>query len=261
MDIIKNGSTIQSLQVGNSILDALSKQRRPLKFSDIQELTGITKSNLYKYLNTFVQLGILYKDDAGLYTFGPKLIEYGMAAVDQENVLDRVVPFLEKLNHATRCSTLFAVWTPEGPMIIKLVNSNPGFNIGAQIGTIPPLASAVGKIFLAFMDQGTIREWKERESAKLDHNVKADLEKEIRSVRKQKIAFAKEPILTSVSSIAIPVFNYKKTLLGAIAVVGFSEQIPAAEEEDAVFITDIKKTGFQVSQAFGYSEDPVTPSK
>ena len=94
MEDIKKGTTIQSLQIGMGIIESIAKQRRPLKFTEIQDLTQITKSNLYKYLNTFTQLGILYRNkDTGEYVLGSKLIEYGMSAVDQENVIDRISPF------------------------------------------------------------------------------------------------------------------------------------------------------------------------
>ncbi len=67
MAIIKTGTTIQSLQIGLGILDLVAKQEKPLKFTDIQELTQITKSNLYKYLNTLTQLGLLYRDPGFRY--------------------------------------------------------------------------------------------------------------------------------------------------------------------------------------------------
>ncbi|MFC6604501.1 hypothetical protein ACFQDF_27895 [Ectobacillus funiculus] len=43
MEAIKKGATIQSLQIGMGIVDLIAKQGRPLKFSDIQDLTQITK--------------------------------------------------------------------------------------------------------------------------------------------------------------------------------------------------------------------------
>ncbi|MEH7495390.1 helix-turn-helix domain-containing protein [Neobacillus niacini] len=49
------------------IVETIAKQGRPLKFSEIQELTQITKSNLYKYLNTFTQLCILYRNSLNLF--------------------------------------------------------------------------------------------------------------------------------------------------------------------------------------------------
>ncbi len=58
----KNTSMIQSLQIGFQIVDLIAEQDHPLKFTDIQELSGITKSNLYKYLNTLTYLGLVYRD-------------------------------------------------------------------------------------------------------------------------------------------------------------------------------------------------------
>jgi IclR family transcriptional regulator, acetate operon repressor len=47
---------IQSLQIGLNILEILAMEKEPLKFTDIQNLTSMTKSNLYKYLSTYPNL-------------------------------------------------------------------------------------------------------------------------------------------------------------------------------------------------------------
>ncbi|WKB36083.1 helix-turn-helix domain-containing protein [Terrilactibacillus sp. S3-3] len=99
MEVRKKGLTIQSLQIGIDIIDVISKQGKPLKFTDIQQLTQMTKSNLYKYLNTLVQTGLLYRDKAsGHYTLGAKLIQYGMAAADQGMLWLALFLFLKKKN-------------------------------------------------------------------------------------------------------------------------------------------------------------------
>jgi predicted Zn-ribbon and HTH transcriptional regulator len=48
----KNPQMIHSLQTGIQIIELIAKQEHPLKFTEIQELSGLTKSNLYKCLNT-----------------------------------------------------------------------------------------------------------------------------------------------------------------------------------------------------------------
>jgi len=58
MEITKNGSTIQSLQIGIGILDVLINNGTPMKFVEIQEKTNMTKSNLYKYMNTLTLLDL-----------------------------------------------------------------------------------------------------------------------------------------------------------------------------------------------------------
>jgi DNA-binding IclR family transcriptional regulator len=254
MEFIKKGTTIQSLEVGMGIVDTIAKQARPLKFSDIQELTQITKSNLYKYLNTFTQLGILYRNkDTGEYVLGSKLIEYGMAAADQENVIDRISPFLHELNVKSSSTVLFSSWTQNGPMIVRDFNNNRGLNIGAQIGTLLPIRSATGKVFMAFMDEKKIQEWKAKEIMQIPPDKVSQLEFECESIREKEIAFAREPLVPSVSSVSIPVLNYKKNLLGAVTVVGFSEFIPQNENNElSQYLKSISK---EISGSFGYKSN------
>lgn len=251
MEVIKKGTTIQSLEVGMGILETIATQGRPLKFTDIQDLTQITKSNLYKYLNTFTQLGILYRyKDTGEYVLGSKLIEYGMAAVDQENVIDRITPFMHEINERFSNTVLFSSWTHNGPMIVKELNKNRGINIGAQIGTLLPIRSASGKLFMAFMDEQMIREWKEKEFMQIPKEKAVLLEDECRIIREKEISFAREPLVPSVSSVSIPVLNYQKKLLGSVTVVGFSEIIPQNENNDlSRFLLGISK---EISASFGY---------
>lgn len=251
MENNKTGTTIQSLQVGMSIIDLIAKQGKPLRFADIQELTQITKSNLYKYLNTFTQLGILYRDkENGTYLLGSKLIEYGMSAIDQENVLDRITPYLQEINRKSSNTVLYSVWTHNGPMVVRMFNANQGFNIGAQIGTLLPILSATGKIFVTFMDEQIIREWKEKEFKQISADKIEQLENECRILCDRAISFAREPLVPSVSSVAFPIFNFKKEVLGFVTVVGFSQFIPQNEEDDfSCYLLDMSK---EISASFGY---------
>ncbi|MFD0828270.1 IclR family transcriptional regulator [Neobacillus sp. M.A.Huq-85] len=252
MEVTKKGTTIQSLQIGMGIVDLISKQGRPLKFTDIQDLTQITKSNLYKYLNTFTQLGILYRSkDTGEYVLGSKLIEYGMAAADHENVVERITPFLQDINEKSSSTVLYSSWTHNGPMIVKDININRGYNIGAQIGTFLPIHSSTGKIFMAFMDGQMIHDWKTKEFMQLSPEKVRQLEEERYIIQEKEISFAREPLVSSVSSVSFPVFNYKKRLLGAVTIVGFSQFIPDHEEDDlSQYLVQISK---EISGTFGYN--------
>jgi DNA-binding IclR family transcriptional regulator len=253
METTKKGTTIQSLQIGLGIVDLIAKEARPLKFTDIQNLTQITKSNLYKYLNTLTQIGILYRNkESGTYILGSKLIEYGMAAADQENVVDRIAPYLQEINVHCMNTVLYSSWTNNGPMIVKEVKTNQGFNIGAQMGTLLPILSATGKIFAAFIDEHFFQEWREREILHTDQEKLNLLDEECNLIRKNAISFAREPLVSSVSSVAFPVFNYKKKLLGAITVVGFSDSIPNNEDHElSQYLINISK---DISASFGYEQ-------
>ncbi|MBO8163501.1 MAG: IclR family transcriptional regulator [Brevibacillus sp.] len=247
----KSSTTIQSLQIGCDILELVASHERPLKFNEIHEMSGITKSNLYKYLNTLTQIGLLYRDkETGLYSLGSKLVEYGMKAVNQENVIERVTPYLQEINRICKNTALLATWTHNGPVVVKLINSQQGLNIGAQIGTFLPIMSACGKVYAAFMEETSIGEWKKQQLAKLDGEQKLQLEAEIEFVRENGISFAKEPLVPSISSIALPIFNFEKRLLGVIIVVGFNETVP--NQIDDPMSQYLIKTVKEISQTFGY---------
>ncbi|UOF88872.1 helix-turn-helix domain-containing protein [Fodinisporobacter ferrooxydans] len=250
MEIIKDGSMIQSLQVGMNIVDIVAKQGKPVKFTDIYEISKITKSNLYKYLNTLTQLGILYKERDGSYTLGSKLIEYGMTAASQENVVERITPFLQELSRRTQNTILFSTWTPNGPMVVKMLNNNQGLNIGAQVGTMLTILSATGKIFFAFKDEAETNIWATAELETLSDQTKKQLFGELKDVRNSGLAFARELVVESVSSVSFPIFNYRKQLLGVVTVVGFSNSIPASEnDERSQYLIDFYK---ELSKNFGY---------
>ncbi|MBM4762952.1 IclR family transcriptional regulator [Bacillus sp. B15-48] len=248
MKIEKSNTMIQSLQIGISIIDLISSKDTPMRFADIQEETGITKSNLYKYLNTLTQLDLLYRDkQTNLYQLGSKLIQYGMSAIGHNDVTKRVTPFLQEISAYTSCTVLFSVWTHNGPVTAKIWSSNHALNIGAQLGSILPPSSSVGKIFTTFLREGETEEWRGKEG-KGHYQL---TEQEIANIKKNKISFAKEPLVPSISSTSIPIFDFSEELIGAIAVIGFSETIPSTPSEPiSQYLMNFHKT---ISQIFGYS--------
>lgn len=251
MTDMKASNVIQSLQVGCAVLDIVASSGRALKYNDIYEMAGMSKSNLHKYLNTLTMAGLLYRDkSSGLYSLGSKLVEYGMKAVNQENVVERVMPFLHEINSACKNTVLLTMWSQNGPMVIRLINSLEGLNIGAQIGTVLPITSAAGKVFAAFSGEPVTGDWQRKEWERLDEAQRQTLAEDLEAVREHAIAFASGPLVSSISSIAVPIFNFEARLLGVIVVVGFSETI--ASRMDEMMSQYLIKMRNEVSEAFGY---------
>jgi DNA-binding IclR family transcriptional regulator len=249
MNEMKKGAGIQSLQIGLSIVDLVATHGQPITFTEISESTGITKSNLYKYLSTLTNMGILYRDKfSGLYELGSKLIEYGMNAISQENVIDRVTPYLYEINKELKETILFSIWTHNGPMVVKFITSNKTLNIGAQIGTCLPLHSSTGKICAAFMDGMQITQWVEKELSEKSEEQKQNFFKELYEIKEKPLAFSNEPIVSSISSLAFPILNFNRDLLGVITVVGFKESMLLNFTEK---VTYILRKNHEISQMFG----------
>ena len=253
MSIEKNNAMIQSLQVGMSIVDLISSKEQPLKFSEIQELTQITKSNLYKYLNTLTHLQLLHRDKkSGTYMLGSKIIEYGRSAIGHQDIISTSTPYLQELSQKTSLTALLAVGTPDGPVVANIWNPNHLFNIGAQIGSRLPILSATGKVFSAFHTASTINDWREKELTELTEQDKEQLETEEKEVWKNGISFSMEALVQNVTSAAVPLFNYKKDLLGTITLVGFLQFFP--QDIDHPASQQLLATAKEVSGILGYKE-------
>ncbi|RSL32333.1 IclR family transcriptional regulator [Salibacterium salarium] len=229
----KNKPQVQSLLVGFSVVELISKTSQPMKFNDIHHYTQITKSNLYKYLNTLTSLGILYRDPkTTLYSLGSTLIQYGMNALNKEDIINKLTPFLQQINLKTKETTLLSVWTQNGPMIAKMIHSNLGLNLGGQVGTFLPIHSAAGKLFAAFLNDPMSQAWKDTEQVNLTEEEIELLKEECLTITSQNISFAKESLAPSISSAAIPIFNYNDEISGSIIVVGFEKDIPNQVDQE-----------------------------
>lgn len=237
MEAKKSRDTIQSLETGMAILDVIENAKRPLKFSEIQSKTNITKSNLYKYMNTLSQLELVFRDKStGQYHLGSKLIKYGMAAIGNQDSVALVTPYLQSISQYSNNTVLFSVGTNRGPVIAKIWNSEEVLNIGAQLGSLLPPNSSSGKIYKVFYDQN---EPKPEAKTKEEQKTQKDL-----------IAFAGEPLVSSVSSVSIPVFTLNKELAGIITVVGFSGDIPTSVDNPvSKYLLKMQK---EISKVFGY---------
>jgi DNA-binding IclR family transcriptional regulator len=108
---------------------------------------------------------------------------------------------------------------------------------------------------MAFMDEQIILDWKANEYSQIPQEKIQELEEECRFIREKEIAFAKEPLVPSVSSVAIPVLNYQKKLLGTITVVGFTEVVPQDENNElSQYLIQISN---EISASFGYQSQLV----
>jgi len=245
-------SVIQSLQIGLNILDLLAEQKEPLKFTDIQNLTSMTKSNLYKYLSTLCEFGVVHRNpDNNTYSLGQKLIKLGNMALGQSSIIELVIPYLKKLNDTTNLTALLAIPSINGPIITYISSADYGVNIGAQIGTTLPLSSSTGIIYSAFPNL-QLKDWLESEISKLDEEALQNYENEKKNAREFYFATKIEPLIEHVSSFSVPILNFNKEIIGAITVVGYTEIVP--KTADHPIGQQVLEISQQVSDYYGFTK-------
>lgn len=248
---MNKASTIGSLVHGVKIIDVIAKSDNSLKFTEIQELTGISKSNLYKYLNTLTQLDLLFRDaKQGHYSLGYKFLEYGNSAMKNNDITSKLSSYFKEISNLTNMTSSLSVWLNDTPVITSIWNTNYGLNIGAQIGTKLPLLSAAGKVHAAYANREEVFNWIEEEQAKISSIPLEEFQNELQEIRESHIAFAKEPLTKHVSSLSLPILDYKHELVAACTIIGFSEQVP--KDKSSEIVQQIIEINKEMSLAFGY---------
>ena len=137
------------------ILRFISRASQGLGISHLADSLGISKGTVHGIISALEELGALIRDPfSKKYTLGPTLFELGKSAYAELELGDIARPVMEKLMKQTGTSVFVGI--PNGPRvtILDVVESNRDLKITAPRGsTVPLLAGAIGKVFLAGMDQ------------------------------------------------------------------------------------------------------------
>ncbi|WKA59126.1 helix-turn-helix domain-containing protein [Planococcus shenhongbingii] len=218
---------IQSLQNGLDVLEMIAKERRPMKFTEIQQLTNMTKSNIHKYLTTLSLAGFLHRDSAThTYTLGNRLIEIGNMAQGDTSFIEIADSYMKAFAEETGLTALIALPSIDGPLVKEIWSVTYGIDIGAQHGTTLPLLSSTGYIFYAFQEGLQLNKWINQSSQTLSVHEQLAIMKEMEQVKEHLFAAKTEPLIEHISSCSVPVFNHQQELVAAITAVGYKNLIP-----------------------------------
>ncbi|QIZ09097.1 IclR family transcriptional regulator [Priestia megaterium] len=251
MTIETKGTGIQSLQIALNILEILAMDKEPLKFTDIQNRTSMTKGNLYKYLATLYQFGLINRNPhTNTYTLGHKLVQLGNIALGQTSLIEVVIPYFKKITEHTSLTVLLAVPSIKGPLISYILSADYGINIGAQMGTHLPLSSSTGVVFSAFEKDVLMKEWEEEELSRLNESELQQYLGEKEKTRELFFVSKTEPLINHVSSFSVPLLNFNNELLGAITIVGITETVP--KSADHPIGQYVLKTAKEISEYYGF---------
>ncbi|WDL97635.1 IclR family transcriptional regulator [Alicyclobacillus sp. ALC3] len=242
---------IQSVEVGFSILRAVADHKRSMTLSELYTTTGLHKSQLYRYLNSFVRLGVLirYDDEIPKWLLGPELIALGGAAFDEIDIAKQAGAKMIDLRNRINETVALSIWRERGPFFLRWEKSNKTVNVGVDTGSYVPLYTATGKVFRAFLpeevtdpfyldlvDKGTI--------SPEAYNLEVD------SVRKTGLSMTESSINSATTALSTPIFNALGQLAGALSIIGLRGVLNTAPDGQAV--AALKETAEEISYRMGY---------
>lgn len=149
-----------SIQKALSILECIGKSPRPLRASEVANLTQLERATAFRILIYLTSLGYLFKDTStSLYSLGHKIFEYGDKSDFLKTLAAYSIEYLRKLSSETELITYLAVL--EGPHIVYCDKVSPAGNESAPRAfrmRLDAHSCALGKAMLAFKSYEELKE-------------------------------------------------------------------------------------------------------
>jgi len=240
-----------SVKKAFEILGVLSTSKEGLGVSEIARGLNMAKSTVHGMTSTLEELGAVMRDpQTKRYRLGLTLFELGSLAYSQIDLKTLARPIMEELMEKTQASVFLGISSWDHVTVLDIVESRQDLKITAPIGTtIPLFAGAVGKVFLASMEEEqTEKIIRSKGLIRFTKNTIVDPElyyQELRRVRKMGYAIDDEEYILGVRAVASPIVGLGQ-LMSAIWVVGFKASLD--EKKMKALITLTKKAAEDISR-------------
>jgi DNA-binding IclR family transcriptional regulator len=211
---------VQSVEVAGEVLRALADLGGRASLAEIAKRCGIHPSKVHRYVVSLVRASLMEQDaERGRYAAGPLAMTLGLMRLRSLDFVAAAMPQLAALRDATDETTLLAMWSDQGPVVLKLEESSRPVFLNVRVGSTLPLGStATGRIFTAFLPPEQVRPLLAREfrdGRELDAYLR-DLDQ----VRAAGLAWVEGGLVPGVNALAAPVFDINGRMTAAVGLLG-----------------------------------------
>jgi DNA-binding IclR family transcriptional regulator len=220
---------IQSVDRAARILKALAAGPRRLGVSELADRLDMSRPTVHGLLQTLQAHGFVEQDrDSDKYQLSAGLLQLGNSYLDLNELRGRSIVHAERLADRSGAAVRVGVLHGFSVIVVHHVFSPERtfqvLEVGAQM---PSHATALGKAMLAYAPAQHLKDLTSEPLTKLTgrtlsvRSLLADLE----GVRKRGIARERDEAVIGESSLASPIFDHAGHPVGAIGVVGDTEEI------------------------------------
>jgi DNA-binding IclR family transcriptional regulator len=228
----KKTTTYQApaVQKAFELLKLVAESRSEITLSDLARQLGYSKGSVHGMIQALLQAGALEQAPGRKgYFLGPAVVELAFRSWNYFRVAEYAQPVLNELRDRIGETVFLGVLSRSRGLIMATAEAAKPLKISAPPGTsIPLLAGAVGKVFLAQQrrDQALkiIREHGLVQFTQRSVVKKEDYLAELEAVRRDGYAVDNEEYLPGVKAVAVALGNQRGLPL-AIWVVGFADSM------------------------------------
>jgi IclR family KDG regulon transcriptional repressor len=225
-----NSEFIQSVVITGQIIEALAAAGQPMRLTALASQLGEPKAKMHRHLSTLKHLGFVDQDaKTETYRLGLKLVYIGQSAIDQFDLRRLAEPYMSRLRDLTR-QTIVLSTPANGDAIINAVVESPNLvTISVRLGyRLPAHASAQGRLNLAFAPAAVQQRILARKLQAFTPRTLVDpamMRERLTQIRQELFDVSMDETLLGISAVAAPILNFDNELVGAIAIVGTTQDV------------------------------------
>ncbi|WP_428375371.1 IclR family transcriptional regulator [Lichenicoccus sp.] len=244
------GTSVQSLARGLELMEFVVSAGEPLRLRDIAARLGYDRSTALRLLATLETCGFIAKDPASkLYSQGAKLARLRRFSPARGLLIERMRPYLNRLNEATGMTTYLGVLEQDQATIIEVVPAKHIISVRQMPGDTEPLyRGAVGKSLLANipeqLQRGMVESMRFQRFTARTITDKQSLLRELREVRASGLAFDEAEGHDDVCCIAAAVLDDSGYPLASIGISMVKAMYPGGARGQATWIEVVRETAF-----------------
>jgi DNA-binding IclR family transcriptional regulator len=253
--------SIQVLQRGMKVLDALLDARIPLSLEQICAYTELPKSTAFRIIVNLLQGQYLVETEKG-YWLGLKMLRFGALVEEKLDLMQQARPFLMQLRDQVNETIHLAVLDDDLRVVYveKLSTQHAVGLMMSRIGITAPMhCTALGKAMAAFRSEDDIRHWV------VTHGLKSVTEttitdedaflQELREIRSRGYAVDDGEFEASVRCVAAPIRDRTGRVIAAVSISGPDTRMPNPLISSSM-ARQVVETASHISQALGYLDEP-----
>ncbi|UCF91161.1 MAG: IclR family transcriptional regulator [Desulfobacterales bacterium] len=219
-----------AVQKAFELLRIVAESRQELGLSAIAKSLGFSKSTTHGLIQALLDIGALDQNPQRKRFFlGPAVVELAFRSWNYLRVVEHAQPLLDELRDQIGETVFLGALSRSRGLIMATAEATKPLKISSPPGTtIPLLAGAVGKVFLAQQENQQIVQLLDDHGLPrfTDHSIvtSEDYLAELERVRQQGYALDKEEYLPGVRAVAVALGNHRGLPL-AVWVVGFADSM------------------------------------
>ena len=227
-----------------------------LGVTELSKRLTLHKNNVFRILATLESRGYIEQNrSTENYRLGTKCLQLGQTYIQHLGLLQQAKPVLCEVVQACR-ETAYVTVMRQGKVVpVDMVEPDQAIRIVSHIGESLPLhCTAAGKIHLAFETREDVqRSLLDALQAHTEQTItdRVRLEAQLKEVSEKGYALEDGEHLTDVRTVAVPIRDYTRTVVGSLAVSGPAYRIGLERLEQELVPLTIQ-AGQELSSRLGH---------